>query len=128
MSLSLPGYCHVMPEYKVNKDAVDMAKRRIDEGKYDLDSEWSDAAPSADEGNAVIEEGGYDEYGSWHLGIDTGASDDTKDRFGFPYGDFSEVNRAALIHAKQRASQNSHDEIVDVADELLRRLDELSSG
>ncbi|HEX6299830.1 MAG TPA: hypothetical protein VF148_05160 [Acidimicrobiia bacterium] len=118
-----------MPEYKVNKEAVVMAKRRIAEGKYDRETEWSDPAPSqfsADEGNAVIEDAGYDEYGSWHLGIDTGASDDTKNRFGFPYGDFSEVNRSALI--QQRASQNGHDEIVDVADELLQHLDEVSSG
>lgn len=117
-----------MPEYKVNKEAVDLARRRIDDGKYDVDTAWSEAAPSADEGNAVIEDAGYDEYGSWHLGIDTSASDETKDRFGFPYGDFSEVNRAALIHAKQRASQNDHDEIMDVADELLQHLDEVSSS
>jgi thymidylate synthase ThyX len=34
------------------------------------------------------------------------------------------VNRAALIHAKQRASQNDHDEIAEAADDLLRRLDD----
>jgi hypothetical protein len=117
-----------MPQYEVNEKAVDAAKRRIDDGKYDMETGWSEAAPSADEGNAVIEDGGYDEYGSWHLGIDTGASDETKDRFGFPYGDFSKVNRAALIHAKQRAVQNDHDEVVEVADELLQYLDEVSSS
>ena len=41
----------------------------------------------------------------------------------FPYGDFTTVNRAALIHAKQRASQNDHPEIERAADELLQRLD-----
>jgi hypothetical protein len=33
------------------------------------------------------------------------------------------VNRAALIHAEQRASQNGHDVIEKAADRLLQRLD-----
>ena len=57
-----------------------------------------------------------------HLGIDTEASKETKDRYGFPYGDFKKVNRSALIHAKQRASQNDHGEIEKVAGDLLGRL------
>ena len=37
--------------------------------------------------------------------------------------DYAKVNRAALIHAKQRAAQNDHDEIEKAADDLLERLD-----
>jgi hypothetical protein len=33
------------------------------------------------------------------------------------------VNRAALIHGKQRASQNGHDAIEKAFDDLLERLD-----
>jgi hypothetical protein len=33
------------------------------------------------------------------------------------------VNRAAVIHAKQRASQNNHDDIAKAADEVLEALD-----
>ena len=33
------------------------------------------------------------------------------------------VITAALIHAKQRASQNDHGEIEEAADDLLQRLD-----
>jgi hypothetical protein len=43
---------------------------------------------------------------------------------GFAFGDFENVNRAALVHAKQRASQNDHDDIAKAADELLQRLDD----
>ena len=50
--------------------------------------------------------------------------EETKGRYKFPYGDFSTVNRAALIHAKQRAAQNDHAAIEKAADDLLRRLDE----
>ena len=113
-----------MPNYRVNKDAVAQARKLIDAGTVDVDTEWSDAAPSADDGNAEIEKHGYEGYGAWHLAIDPDASDETKGRYKFPYGDFAKVNRAALIHAKQRAAQNDHDAIEKAADELLQRLDD----
>jgi hypothetical protein len=60
--------------------------------------------------------------------IDTEASEETKDRYGFPYGDFSKLYRSALIHAKQRASQNGHEQIEKVAGELLDELDRAASS
>ena len=112
-----------MTTYRVNKDAVTQARKLIDAGKYDDTTEWSDAAPSADDGNAEIEKHGYEGFGAWHLAIDPDASEETKGRYAFPYGDFTKVNRAALIHGKQRASQNGHDEIEKAADDLLDHLD-----
>ena len=117
-----------MPEYRVNKDAVAQAEKLIDAGKYDDETEWSDAAPSADDENAEIDKHGYDGYGAWHLAVDPDASDETKGRYAFPYGDFATVNRAALIHGKQRAAQNDHAAIADVADRLLQRLDRARSS
>jgi hypothetical protein len=113
-----------MASYRVNKAGVSNARKLIDAGKYDDQTEWSDAAPSADQENDEIERHGYDGYGEWHLAIDSDASPETKGRYRFPYGDFSKVNRAALIHAKQRAAQNDHDQIADAADELLQHLDD----
>jgi hypothetical protein len=113
-----------MATYKVNEAAVKQARRLIDEGTVDTQTGWGEAAPSAAEGNKEIEREGYDGYGRWHLGIDSEASKETKDRYGFPYGDFKKVNRSALIHAKQRASQNDHKEIEKVSGDLLDRLDE----
>jgi hypothetical protein len=55
--------------------------------------------------------------------VDTSKGEGAKGRYRFPYGDFAKVNRAALIHAKQRAAQNDHPEIERAADELLQRLD-----
>jgi hypothetical protein len=112
-----------VPRYRVNEDAVKHARQLIDDGKVDVDTEWSDAAPSADDGNAEIEKHGYDGYGAWHLAVDPDASEETKGRYKFPYGDFTKVNRAALIHGKQRAAQNDHDEVEKAADELLQYLD-----
>jgi hypothetical protein len=113
-----------MPSYRVNDKAVAQARKLIDAGTYDDDSSWSDAAPSADEGNEVIEAEGYEGFGAWYLAVDPDASEETKGRYAFPYGDFSNVVRSALIHAKQRASQNDHGEIEKAAGELLDRLDE----
>jgi hypothetical protein len=112
-----------MTTYKVNEAAVKQARRLIDEGTVDTETGWGETAPAAAEGNKEIEREGYDGYGRWHLGIGTEASEETKDRYGFPYGDFKKVSRSALIHAKQRASQNGHQEIEKVASDLLDRLD-----
>lgn len=112
-----------MPKYQVNKAGVAHAKRLIGKGDYDTETKWSEAAASAGEENEVIDEEGYKEWSEWHLAEDLDASEGTKGRFRFPYGDFEKVNRAALIHAKQRAAQNDHDDIAKAADELLEELD-----
>ena len=116
-----------MVTYRVNEAAVKNARKLIDAGTYDDTTEWSDAAPSADDANQVIEKESFDEFSQWHLAFNPEASEETKGRFAFPYGDFTKVNRAALIHAKQRAAQNDHDEIEKAADDLLQRLDDKRS-
>ncbi|MDQ6839416.1 MAG: hypothetical protein M3137_14105 [Actinomycetota bacterium] len=113
-----------MTTYKINDEGIAHARKLIDDGAVDMSTEWSDAAPSTDEENRQIDKEGYDGYGVWHLAIDTGASEDTKSRYGFPYGDFSKVNRAALIHAKQRAAQNDHHDVEVAAGKLLDQVDE----
>ncbi|WP_299951624.1 hypothetical protein [uncultured Modestobacter sp.] len=112
-----------MPTYRVNDAAVTQAEKLIDAGEYDDTTEWSEAAPSTAEQNDDREREGQEGYGEWHLAVDQDKGEGTKGRYRFPYGDFSKVNRAALIHAKQRASQNDHPEIEQAADELLQRLD-----
>jgi hypothetical protein len=112
-----------VPTYRDNEDAVAQARKLIDDGTYDADTEWSDAAPSADDENAEIEKRGYEGLSAWYLAVDPDANEETKKRYAFPYGDFRKVNRAALIHGKQRASQNGHAAIEKAADELLQHLD-----
>jgi len=122
------GYTEDMPTYRVNDEAVKHAKKLIDEGAFDDDTPWSEAAPSAQEANQEIDAESYDEFARWHLAIDTEANDGTKGRYRFPYGDFAKVNRAALIHAKQRASQNGHDAVEKAADDVLQHLDRRRSA
>lgn len=116
-----------MTKYKVNDDGVAKARQMIDANQYDLQTEWGEAAPSTEDSNDFLDRHGWDGYSEWQLAIDTEASEETKNRYGFPYGDFRRVNRSALIHAKQRAAQNDHTAIVQVADELLQHLDSVSA-
>ncbi len=113
-----------MTKYKINDEGIAHARKLIEDGAVDTSTEWSDAAPSTDEENRRIDKEGYDGYGAWHLAIDIEASEDTKRRYGFPDGDFSKVNRAALIHAKQRAAQNDHHDVEAAAGKLLDQVDE----
>ncbi|MGY1857695.1 hypothetical protein [Modestobacter sp. SYSU DS0290] len=112
-----------MPSYRVNEAGVRHAQQLIDAGEYDATTEWSEAAPSTQERNSEIEDEGREEWSRWYLAEDTDAGEGTKGRFRFPYGDFSKVNRAALIHAEQRASQNDHEDVRRAAKDLLDRLD-----
>ncbi len=117
-----------MPTYRVHRAAVQQAEKLIDDGAFDDRTEWSDAAPDAATANDLIDRKGFDAFAAWHLAEDPDASEETKGRYAFPYGDFEKLNRAALIHAKQRASQNDHDAIEKAADALLQRLDRKREG
>lgn len=122
------GYVEPMTDkYDVNDRGVAKAREMIDSNQYDTETEWSDGQPSTEESNDKIDRDGYEGYGEWHLALDTEASEETKDRYGFPYGDFKRVYRSALIHAKQRAAQNDHDDVEKAAGELLDHLDDVTA-
>jgi hypothetical protein len=113
-----------MPVYRLNDAAVQQARRLIDDGEVDAETGWSEAKPSAEDGNAEIEEHGHEAYGRWFLGIDPDGAEDTKQRYHFPIGDFAKVSRQGLVHAEQRAAQNDHDAIAKAAKQLLEHLDD----
>lgn len=115
-----------MASYIVNKRAVARARKLIDARQYVLNSDWGEAAPRADEENAFLESHSWDEYAAWHLGLTDGATDETKARYGFVYGDFRRVHRTGLIACQYRAAEWRHKEIELAAHELLQRLDKVS--
>jgi hypothetical protein len=78
-----------MPDYRVNQAAVPQARRLIDDGRYDDRTEWSGAAPDAAAANDVIDREGFDAFAAWHLAEDPEASEGTKGRYAFPYGDLA---------------------------------------
>lgn len=116
-----------MAAYVVNRDAVARARRLIDGRQYVLDSDWGDVQPKADDENAYLESHSWDDYASWHLGLTEGATDGTKARYGFVYGDFRRVHRTALIACVYRAAEWRHKQIEVAAHDLLQHLDRTSA-
>ena len=112
-----------MAKYEVNPAAVEYAKRLIDGRQYVLDSDWGEVQPRADDQNAYLEKHGWEEYGAWHLGLTVGASDETKARYAFVFGDFRRIHRTALIASVYRASEWRHKAVELAAHDLLQRLD-----
>jgi hypothetical protein len=117
-----------MPEYRVNDRAVRQARQLIDDGRFDDRTEWSDAAPDAAAANDVIEQEGFDAFAAWHLAEDPDASEGTKGRYAFPYGE-----RPTAGSRREPASGGGqwvlpHDAIERAADDLLQRLDAHREG
>ena len=115
-----------MARYRVNQRAVARAERLIDARQYILDSDWGSVQPGADEENAYLESHSWDEYAEWHLGLTEGASDGTKARYAFVYGDFRRVHRTGLIACRYRAAEWRHKDVELAAHDLLQRLDRRS--
>jgi len=109
--------------YEVNPAGVAKAEHMIDAGQYVVSSRWSDVQPDAAAENDHLERHGWDGYAQWHLGLTVGASDGTKARYGFVFGDFRRVHRSGLIACRYRAAEWDHKAVELAAHELLQRLD-----
>jgi hypothetical protein len=105
---------------KLNDSAYEHAQNLITERSVVLDErdDWSEHQPSAADENRYIEERGIDAYARWHLGIDEQQPKDNKGRYRFPYGDFENVHRCAVLAAESRAGQYKHVDIERAAAHL----------
>ncbi|GAA0439706.1 hypothetical protein [Leifsonia naganoensis] len=110
---------------RLNRAALEHARELIGKSRIVRDErdDWSEHAPSADDENAFIDKHGWAKFALWHLGEDPDASEETKGRYTFPYGDFARLHRCAVISLESRAAQNDHDEIARAAKRLLDELD-----
>ena len=112
-----------MAKYLVNEAGVAHARELIAARRYVLRSEWGRVQPSAEDENAFLESHSWEDYAAWHLALTDGATDETKGRYAFVYGDFRRVHRSALIACVYRAAEWRHKEIELAAHELLQLLD-----
>ena len=98
---------------KLNQRGYEHASTLIRGGRAVLDErdDWSEHRPSAAKENAFIAEHGFGEYQKWHLGIDDEQAEDTKGHYKFPYGDFSDVHRCAILSAESRAAQRKYTDV-----------------
>lgn len=116
-----------MASYAVNPEAVAQARALIDARQYVLDSDWGDVQPDAAAENSFLESHSWQEYAAWHLGLTEGATDETKGRYAFGYGDFRRVHRSGLIACVYRASEWRHKDVELAASDLLQRLDGITA-
>ena len=116
-----------MASYTVNRAAVARARKLIDARQYVLDNEWGKVQPGADDENAYLESHSWDEYAEWFLGLTEGATDETKSRHAFVYGDFRRLHRSGLIACQYRAAEWRHKEVELAAHQLLQHLDKTSA-
>jgi len=116
-----------MASYALNDRAVAKARRLIASRQYVLDSDWGEVQPRADDENAYLETHTWDEYSEWFLGLTEGATDETKSRYAFVYGDFRRIHRSGLIACHYRAAEWRHKGIELAAHDLLQILDKASS-
>ena len=121
------GHTHLVASYSVNKRAVAHARQLIETRQYVLDSDWGDAQPKAEDENRFLRSHSWEEYAEWHLGLTEGATDETKARYAFVYGDFRRLHRTGLIACQYRAAEWRHKEIELAAHKLLQQLDAASA-
>ena len=108
----------------MNEGAVVRAERLIRTRQYVLDSDWGEAQPSTDDENRYLDRHSWNEYAEWHLGLTVGATDETKARYAFVFGDFRRIHRSGIIAVHFRAAEWRHKSIELAAHELLQLIDE----
>jgi len=112
-----------MPTYTVNRKAVARARELIEKRQYVLDSDWGEVQPDADAENRYLRNHPWDEYALWHLGLTDGATDETKARYAFVFGDLRRIHRSGIIACHFRAAEWRHKAVELAAHDLLQRLD-----
>jgi hypothetical protein len=116
-----------MASYSLNEAAVAHARRLIAARQYVLRSQWGEVQPTADAENAYLDKHDWDEYGRWFLGLTDGASENTKARYAFVFGDFRRIHRSGLIAVQYRAAEWRHKGVELAAHELLQELDKATA-
>ena len=115
-----------MPSYSLNRAAVAHVRKLIKGRHYVLDSDWGEVQPSAADENRFLKSHSWKDYAAWHLGLTEDATDGTKARYAFVFGDFRRIHRSAIIACHFRAAEWRHKEVELAAHRLLQLLDRTS--
>jgi hypothetical protein len=113
-----------VPGIKLNDNAIAFATQLIKEGHVTADGKggWRKHRPSADQENEFIRLHGFSEYAKWHLAVDERYAQNTKRRYKFPYGDFSNVHRCGLLAARSRAAEYRYRDVEGAAVRLIQMI------
>jgi hypothetical protein len=109
---------------EINKIGIAYAKNLSRRAAVDKTSDWKFDLADAER---LLGADGSDvkHFGKYHLGAT--ASKDSKECFDFPFGKGGKVYRSAVIAAKDRATQDGNEEIVNAASEILEIIDSAST-
>jgi len=112
------------PTANLNENAFTFAQQIIAQGHVVLDkrNDWQHHHPDPQQENDFIRDHGFVEYSNWHLGIDATHVQNSKARFKFPFGDFKNIHRCALLAVKSRAHQYGYFDIENAAQRLLEMM------
>jgi hypothetical protein len=110
---------------RLNEHAFAYAQELIAERHvvWDKRNNWGDHHAAAQQENDFIRDHGFAEYSKWHLGIDATHVQNSKARFKFPFGDFKNIHRCALLAVKSRAHQYGYSDIENAAERLLKMME-----
>jgi hypothetical protein len=115
---------------RLNQEALNHAMDLLQRGvtTHDGPEEWSEHAPTIRQINDFIANHGIAEYAKWHLAEDTEKLSDTRGRYLFPYGDFTEVHRCAVVAGEDRAAQHNLPNIRTAFSEVLAAIDDVGAA
>jgi hypothetical protein len=105
---------------KLNEDAFTFGAQLIKQGHFIADRKgaWRQHRPSTELENEFIRQHGFGEYAKWYLAIDERYAENTKRRYKFPYGDFTNVHRCGVLAVQSRAGEYKYSEIENAATQL----------
>jgi hypothetical protein len=110
---------------RLNENGFAYAQELIAQGRVvpDKRNDWRGHRPTAPEENDFIRDHGFAEYANWHLGIDAAHAQENKAKCKFPFGDFKNIHRCALLAVKSRAHQFGYSDIERAAERLLEMME-----
>jgi hypothetical protein len=109
----------------LNRIGFEHAQRLVAQHRFiaDQDGEWSLHKPSKSAEKRFIVENGLAGFAKWHLGEDNDEKEDSPRRHKFPYGDFKNVHRCALLAAETRIAQGGDFEFTQAVIRLREAID-----
>lgn len=115
---------------RLNQEALNHAMGLLKRGvtTHDGQEEWSEHAPTIRQISDFIANQGIAEYAKWHLAEDTEKVSCARGRYLFPYGDFTEVHRCAVVAGEARAAQHNLPNIRTAFSELLAAIDDVGAA
>lgn len=107
---------------KINNKGKSHANALISNGKINESGSWGF---DANDGDKLLGPDGdnWAEYSKWFLAINPDVESETKAYYKFPFGKDGQVYRRVILAEKTRAAQQGYDDIVNLADDLLKKID-----